>query len=136
MLLCAALVDLWYCWPAGADIDAYEFLVYLVVLGVPTLFWYAMLVLFYPALRGLVAGLLTGILADLSLVLLAVGAYWGASSHPASPSSTNAILGLELSYAFAYLMIFLVFASWRILLVYAIGGWLAERLMRVIPRAR
>ena len=33
MLLCAALVDLWFCWPAGADIDAYEFLVYLVVLG-------------------------------------------------------------------------------------------------------
>ena len=138
MLACAALVDLWYVSPAGADMDLYEYLVYLAVVGAFTVFWYLLLLLAFPRLprQGWLTGLLTGVLVDLSIALLAVAAYWGASSRPGSPSSTNAILGLELSYAFAYLAIFLMFASWRILLVYTLGGWLAGRLMRVIPRAR
>ena len=137
MLACAALVDLWFCWPAGADMDPYEFLVYLVVLGSFTVLWYPVVLLVFPRLQrdGWAVGLLTGVLVDLSIVLLAAAAYWGASSHPGSPSSTNAILGLELAYVFAYLGIFLVFTSWRIPLLYTLGGWLAEYLI-AIRRAR
>jgi hypothetical protein len=138
MLVCAALVDLWFCWPAGADMDAYEYLVYLAVLGTFTVFWYLVLLLVFPRLQrtGPAAGLLTAVLVDLSIVLLGGLAYWAAASHPESPSSTNAILGLELAYVFAYLMIFLMFVSWRVLIVYALGGWIARRLMSAVRPSR
>ena len=134
MLLCAALLDLWFCWPAGAQMDAYEFLVYLAIIGIFTLFWYLVLMLVFPRLQrhGWAAGLLTGLLTDLSIAILSALAYWAAAGHSGS-ASDNAILGIELAYAFAYLTIFLVFVSWRVLLVYAAGGWVAQRLMR-IPR--
>ncbi len=137
MLACAAVVDLWFCWPAGADIDAYEFLVYLAVLGTFTVLWYVLLVLAFPRLQrfGAVAGFVTGVLADISIFLLGAAAYWGASSHPDSTAATNPILGLELAYVFAYLAIFLMFVSWRVLLVYTVGGWVAQQLMRATPPA-
>jgi hypothetical protein len=131
MLLCAALVDLWFCWPAGANMDAYEFLVYLIVLGTFTVLWYTLLVLTFPRMQryGAVAGFSTAVLADISIALLGAVAYWAAADHQGSPS-TNAILGIELAYAFAYLTIFLIFASWRVLIVYTLGGWIAQRVMR------
>jgi len=136
MLVCAALVDLWFCWPAGADMDAYEFLFYLAVIGTFTVFWYLVLLAVFPRLRpyGWAAGLLTAVLVDLSIALLAALAYWAASTHPNAPAATNTILGLELAYAFAYLAIFLMFVSWRVLLVYTAGGWVAQRLMRRLHR--
>jgi len=135
MLACAALIDLWFCWPAGADMDAYEFLVYLVVIGTFTVLWFPLLLLTFPRLQryGAVAGFVTAVLVDISIALLAAAAYWAAQSHSGSPSA-NAILGLELAYAFAYLAVFLVFTSWRMLLVYTLGGWVAQRLMQARRR--
>jgi hypothetical protein len=132
MLLCAALLDLWFCWPAGAEMDAYEFLVYLVVIGTFTVLWYPVLLLAFPRLQryGFITGFLTAVLVDISIAVLSAVVYWGASSHSGSPSA-NAILGLELAYAFAYLGIFLMFVSWRALLVYMAGGWVAQRVMRM-----
>jgi len=132
MLLCAALIDLWFCWPAGVDMDAYEFLVYLVIIGTFSVIWYLVLLLVFPRLQryGWAAGILTAVLVDLSIAILSVLVYWATASHSGSPSA-NAILGIELAYAFAYLAVFLMFISWRVLLVYAAGGWVAQQLMRV-----